>query len=96
MFCFSFPVFFVEFFSVYEFNSSNLNCFQDIFVALCRVDSNYFICNMEDFKYLADLVEHVTLPLRARYVFCCAPIPKHQPFVCSMFLKVSFLITNEY
>ena len=34
------------------------------------------------------MIEHVPLPLRARYVFCCAPINKKMPFVCSMFLKV--------
>ena len=46
------------------------------------------MCNMEDFKFLADLVEHVPLELRARYVFCCAPIPKRKSYVCTMFLKV--------
>jgi Suv3 C-terminal domain 1 len=30
----------------------------------------------------------VPLPLRARYLFCCAPINKKISFVCAMFLKV--------
>jgi len=46
------------------------------------------MCNIEDFKFLADMIQHVPLPLRARYVFCCAPINKKLPFVCTMFLKV--------
>ena len=46
------------------------------------------MCNVDDFKFLADMIEHVPLNLRVRYVFCCAPIPKKQPFVCTMFLKV--------
>jgi ATP-dependent RNA helicase SUPV3L1/SUV3 len=62
---------------------------QDIFVTLSTLDNDkYFMCNVDDFKFLADMIEHVPLALRARYVFCCAPIPKRQPFVCTMFLKV--------
>ena len=64
-------------------------CVQDIFVSVCKVDQAlYFMCGMDDFKFLADLIQHVALPLRARYVFCCAPINKRMPFVCAMFLKV--------
>jgi hypothetical protein len=66
------------------------------------------MCNIEDFKFLADMIQHVPLPLRARYVFCCAPINRKMPFVCTMFLKVgvnleltisticNFLYMNEY
>jgi len=58
-------------------------------VTLSQLDSDkYFMCNIDDFKFLADMIEHVPLQLRVRYVFCCAPIPKKQPFVCAMFLKV--------
>lgn len=64
--------------------------FQEIFVNLSTVDDSlYFMCNIEDFKFLADMIQHVPLPLRARYIFCCAPINKKMPFVCTMFLKVS-------
>lgn len=60
----------------------------DIFVSLSTVDDSlYFMCNIEDFKFLAEMIQHVPLPLRARYVFCCAPINRRMPFVCSMFLK---------
>ncbi|KAJ9573778.1 hypothetical protein L9F63_008815, partial [Diploptera punctata] len=60
----------------------------DIFVTLSTVDDSlYFMCNIEDFKFLADMIQHVPLPLRARYVFCCAPINRKLPFVCTMFLK---------
>ena len=57
---------------------------------LCKLDhDNYFMCNMEDFKFLANMIEHIPLPLRVRYVFCCAPISSTQTFVCNMFLKVN-------
>ena len=62
--------------------------FKDIFVSLARVDGMYFVCNIDDFKFLADMIQHIPLNLRSRYVFCTAPINKKQPFVCTSFLKV--------
>ena len=60
-------------------------------MSICRVNTDtYFMCNMDDFKFLADMVEHVNLPLRSRYIFCCAPIAKQRPYICTMFLKVCF------
>jgi hypothetical protein len=50
------------------------------------------MCNVEDMKFLADIIEHVPLTLRARYTFSCAPINKKMPFVCTMFLKVRYLV----
>ncbi|XP_044730588.1 ATP-dependent RNA helicase SUV3 homolog, mitochondrial, partial [Chrysoperla carnea] len=72
----------------YHLPNSTLSNLMDIFVSLCTVDDSlYFMCNIEDFKFLADMIQHVPLPLRARYVFCCAPINKKMPFVCTLFLK---------
>lgn len=72
----------------YHLPNSTLSNLMDIFVSLCTVDDSlYFMCNIEDFKFLAEMIQHVPLPLRARYVFCCAPINRRMPFVCSMFLK---------
>jgi hypothetical protein len=51
------------------------------------------MCNVEDVKFLADIIEHVPLTLRARYTFSCAPINKKMPFVCTMFLKVRILFS---
>ncbi|XP_059620953.1 ATP-dependent RNA helicase SUV3 homolog, mitochondrial [Phlebotomus argentipes] len=72
----------------YHLPNSTLSNLMDIFVSLSTVDDSlYFMCNTEDFKFLAEMIQHVPLPLRARYVFCCAPINRRMPFVCSMFLK---------
>lgn len=72
----------------YHLPSYTLSNLIDIFINLCQVDSNmYFMCNMDDFKFLADLIQHIPLQLRSRYVFCCAPINKKMPFVCAQFLK---------
>lgn len=72
----------------YHLPHATLSNLIDIFVSLCKVDSSsYFMCNIEGFKFLADMIQHVPLPLRARYVFCCSPINQKMPFVCTMFLK---------
>uniref|UniRef100_A0A8C7TSU5 ATP-dependent RNA helicase SUPV3L1, mitochondrial n=1 Tax=Oncorhynchus mykiss TaxID=8022 RepID=A0A8C7TSU5_ONCMY len=63
------------------------NMDRDIFVSLSQVDGMYFVCNIDDFKFLADMIQHIPLNLRSRYVFCTAPINKKQPFVCTSFLK---------
>ena len=48
--------------------------------------------NMDDFKFSAELIQHIPLSLRVRYVFCTAPINKKQPFVCSSLLQVSLYL----
>lgn len=60
----------------------------DIFISLSTLDdSSYFLCHTDDFKFLANMIEHIKLPLKAKYTFCCAPINRKSPFVCTMFLK---------
>ncbi|GBM01033.1 ATP-dependent RNA helicase SUV3, mitochondrial [Araneus ventricosus] len=77
----------VELFA-YHLPHATLSNLIDIFISLCIMDtSSYFMCDTEGFKFLADMIQYISLPLRARYVFCCAPINKRQPFVCSMFTK---------
>ncbi|XP_072236489.1 ATP-dependent RNA helicase SUPV3L1, mitochondrial [Leuresthes tenuis] len=76
----------IEMFS-YHLPDATLSNLVDIFVSLSQVDGLYFVCNIEDFKFLADMIQHIPLNLRSRYVFCTAPINKKQPFVCTSFLK---------
>eukprot|EP00092_Neocalanus_flemingeri_P021974 GFUD01023831.1.p1 GENE.GFUD01023831.1~~GFUD01023831.1.p1 ORF type:complete len:820 (-),score=227.95 GFUD01023831.1:113-2572(-) len=62
----------------------------DIFISLSTLDdSMYSLCHLDDFKFLADMIEHVRLPLKAKYTFCCAPINRKMPLVCTMFLKMA-------
>lgn len=70
----------------YHLPDATLSNLIDIFVSLSQVDGLYFVCNIDDFKFLADMIQHIPLNLRSRYVFCTAPINK-QPFVCTSFLK---------
>ncbi|XP_071947645.1 ATP-dependent RNA helicase SUPV3L1, mitochondrial-like isoform X1 [Antedon mediterranea] len=71
----------------YHLPDATLSNLIDIFVSLSKVDSNYFVCNIDDFKFLADMIQHIPLNLRTRYVFCCAPINKKHAFICTAFLK---------
>ncbi|XP_034536108.1 ATP-dependent RNA helicase SUPV3L1, mitochondrial [Notolabrus celidotus] len=71
----------------YHLPDASLSNLIDIFVSLSQVDGMYFVCNIDDFKFLADMIQHIPLNLRSRYVFCTAPINKKQPFVCTSFLK---------
>ena len=60
----------------------------ELFVDLCEFDSSaYFICDLESFKLLANTIEHINIPLRSRFVFCCAPINTKLPFSIAMFTK---------
>ncbi|XP_070683949.1 ATP-dependent RNA helicase SUPV3L1, mitochondrial [Pempheris klunzingeri] len=71
----------------YHLPDATLSNLVDIFVSLSQVEGVYFVCNIDDFKFLADMIQHIPLNLRSRYVFCTAPINKKQPFVCTSFLK---------
>lgn len=60
----------------------------DLFIDLCEFDSSaYFMCDMDNFKVLASTIEHISVPLKARFLFCCAPINVKFPFLVAMFTK---------
>ncbi|KRX23625.1 ATP-dependent RNA helicase SUPV3L1, mitochondrial [Trichinella nelsoni] len=77
----------IEMFAYY-LPKATLSNLLDIFVSLSAVDeSRFFMCNVDDLKFLADMIEHVPLTLKVRYIFCMAPISRKKPFVCGMFLR---------
>lgn len=60
----------------------------DLFIDLCEYDSSaFFICDLKNFRLLADSIEHIQIPLRSRYAFCCAPVNTNMPFSMAMFTK---------
>ncbi|OAD59989.1 hypothetical protein WN48_07834, partial [Eufriesea mexicana] len=72
----------------YYLPTATLSNIIDIFIKLCQFDNSlYFICNLDDFKFLADMIQHMSLSLRTRYIFCCAPINRKIAITCNMFLK---------
>ncbi|KGL84565.1 hypothetical protein N309_15547, partial [Tinamus guttatus] len=76
----------------YHLPDATLSNLIDIFVSLSQVDGLYFVCNIDDFKFLADMIQHIPLNLRSRYVFCTAPLNRKEPFVCTTLLKVSYFL----
>ena len=73
----------------YHLPQASLANLIDIFASLSVIDDSlYSLCQMEDFKFLADMIEHIKLPLKAKYTFCCAPINRKMPLVCTMFMKI--------
>ncbi|XP_068168073.1 ATP-dependent RNA helicase SUPV3L1, mitochondrial isoform X2 [Antennarius striatus] len=79
----------------YHLPDATLSNLIDIFVSLSQVDGVYFVCNIDDFKFLAEMIQHIPLTLRSRYVFCTAPINKKETFVCTSFLKFARQFSRE-
>ena len=74
----------------YHLPKATLSNLVDIFISLSTLDDSlYTMCHLDDFKFLADMIEHIKLPLKAKYTFCCAPINRKMPLVCTMFLKMA-------
>ncbi|KAG9485066.1 hypothetical protein GDO78_008267 [Eleutherodactylus coqui] len=71
----------------YHLPDATLSNLVDIFVSLSQVDGRYFVCNIDDFKFVADMIQHIPLNLRVRYVFCTAPINRNLPFLCTSLLR---------
>jgi len=68
--------------------------------SLAQLDGNYFMCNYEDFKTLADeLHQFKDLTLEQRYQFCTAPVQVNNEFARKNFVHVSdpveLLLSNE-
>ncbi|XP_067943763.1 ATP-dependent RNA helicase SUPV3L1, mitochondrial-like isoform X2 [Watersipora subatra] len=77
----------VELFGYYLPNAT-LSDLIDIFTTVMTIDNEkYFLCQMDQFKKIAEVIEHVPIPLRSRYIFCCAPIPLQSAFVTTTLLK---------
>jgi ATP-dependent RNA helicase SUPV3L1/SUV3 len=85
----------IELFSYYLPNQS-LSSLISIFRALCKIDSvQYFLCNINETIYLADLIDHIPLKLRSKYIFATSPINRKQTFVCSCFVRFVRLYSNN-
>ncbi|CAF4277930.1 unnamed protein product [Rotaria sp. Silwood2] len=75
----------IEMFAYY-LPKHSLSSLMDTFIKLSQLNNNlYFMCNIENMKFLADIIEHVPLSVRVRYVFSCAPINKNMTFYARQF-----------
>ncbi|XP_026288989.1 ATP-dependent RNA helicase SUV3 homolog, mitochondrial [Frankliniella occidentalis] len=79
----------IEMFS-YHLPDSSLQSILEIFTDLCQMDDSlYFMCNIESFMYLAEKIDSIPLPLRARYVFCCSPVNIKDNIVVTILLRMA-------
>lgn len=54
----------------YHLPHASLANLVDIFISLSVLDDSlYNLCHLDDFKFLADMIEHIKLPLKAKLVF---------------------------
>ena len=57
-------------------------------MSICKIDNGqYFIRNFEEIENLAELIDHVTIPIRDKYSFAISPISLRHPFISSCFDK---------
>lgn len=64
----------IELFS-YQLPNHSLSKLIQIFMSICTIDNGqYFLCNFEEIKNLAELIDHIDIPLKAKYVFVTSPI----------------------
>ncbi|CAD5221350.1 unnamed protein product [Bursaphelenchus xylophilus] len=51
----------------------------DIFVSLCSVSDDYFLCDIENVRELALLIDNIPLDLSVRFNFCKVPLKNKGP-----------------
>lgn len=51
------------------------------------VSENYFLCNLDDMKTLAESIDHLNLSLREKYTFSSAPCSTNEPLVLEYFTE---------
>jgi hypothetical protein len=57
-------------------------------MTICRIDSGqYFLCNFEDIKSLAELIDHIPVKLKSKYIFATSPINRKEPYLLACFVK---------
>ncbi|KAK3095483.1 hypothetical protein FSP39_015211 [Pinctada imbricata] len=80
----------VETFSYFMGNSSMKQVLEVFYNITTVDDTNYFLCEMSNFKALSSVIEDVEMTLRMKYFFCSAPVSiKDGAFISSIFLMYS-------
>ncbi|ETN70872.1 helicase protein, partial [Necator americanus] len=60
----------------------------DLFVSVCSISDQFFICTVEQMRTLADLIDYIPLPLKVRYTFCISPINVESKLTAAAFVKM--------
>ena len=83
----------IELFS-YQLPHHSLSNLIQIFMSICTIDnSQYFLCNFEEIRVLAETIDHIQIPLKAKYTFVTSPIStKYFILIRFFFLPYSLFI----
>lgn len=74
----------------YHLPDSSLLSILEIFTDFCQMDDSlYFMCSIESFRHLAEKIDNIQLPLRVRYIFCCAPVNIRDAKVVMMLIRMA-------
>lgn len=80
----------------YQLPNHSLSDLLQIFMSICKIDNaQYFMCNFEEIKNLAELIDHIPIPIRAKYTFAISPISLRHPFISSCFVKFVRAYSNN-
>ncbi|KJH45132.1 helicase protein [Dictyocaulus viviparus] len=60
----------------------------DLFVSVCSISEQFFICTVDQMRALADLIDYIPLPLKVRYTFCISPLNVENKLASSAFVKM--------
>ncbi|WKX96045.1 hypothetical protein Q1695_012480 [Nippostrongylus brasiliensis] len=60
----------------------------DLFVSVCSISDQFFICTVDQMRTLADLIDYIPLPLKVRYTFCISPINVESKLTAAAFVKM--------
>ncbi len=64
----------IEMFS-YQLPEHSLSNLIQIFMSICTIDNKgYFLCNFEEIRLLATMIDHIQIPLKAKFTFVTSPI----------------------
>ncbi|WAR21891.1 SUV3-like protein [Mya arenaria] len=68
----------------------------DIFVYVAKMNESYFMCNLEDMKALAQVLQDIPMNMRSKFTFCVAPLKIKDGFPRIMFKKMAKLLSEGH
>ncbi len=64
----------IEMFS-YQLPEHSLSTLIQIFMSICTIDNKgYFLCNFEEIRLLATMIDHIKIPIKNKFTFVTSPI----------------------
>jgi len=69
---------------------------QEVFESVVQLDgANYFICDLDDKKFVAQKLQGIPLSIRDQYVFSTAPINTKKPLTVSLAIQFAECVSRD-